>query len=754
MYDPYYPASENSPYLENEESKQNLYFENHYEEDESIESTMYYQQNYTLVDTTKTSFDSTKVDIILESIKSLLNPENGNGVTIQEMSMTAVSGLSVPNYLKFFVSKVKTSDTAYQFRYHILFYAKGSSDIKIASSHSDSTATHIKTSDVSFPSGEITAINIKITKREGNSSITFTSKFEDESKSISISFPTCFENSAGYDRDYDVIDIARNKDSFASYKTKMLSYIQSISFNVTPTISNSTVEILSEDDEESNLKNHNLPFIYAYVSRYKVISGSNTYYRNYHYYYFYFSSYDGNLKIIYNKAEAGFLTSNLTSSQYPIVEICSNNAQTHTFGTANIAKRSRIIPYSFNNYNNSIIVTIINYLNNSNVKTNVDFTYYVNTSPYLNLIDKTKTEKDFNYNDCVNYLKENVNHYTSLGSDETLEFKKFTDSKFPYLYFVLSRRKTSSTKYYYFVINTFFYSTGDNNNNVSYFRRAEKYYRNVLSQATNQSDWFNISIHAENASLYPSYIGNKHNETSSTYIFIDFSFYNEKDVLTTSPNQQINIFTNAFSTNCGDTSFIDESNGSRILHNDVRNQLNSYNIMNKLDESKPIRANVYLKDGVYYFSGYFYKENNNNKVTFNNKFAFIASNYGYSYFSPNSTSESGYRKYIYESDLSGYKFKNVSYKSFSQKENPVFIFTFENNHGSIKEYALRMDGIGARAKYYSRSFFEKHKSDKINFTYNINLKPKNNDVKDNYKEILRCFNFNLDLKMVQKEIAI
>ena len=268
MYDPYYPASENSPYLENEESQQNLYFENHYEEDESIESTMYYQQNYTLVDTTKTSFDSTKVDIILESIKSLLNPENGNGVTIQEMSMTAVSGLSVPNYLKFFASKVKTSDTAYQFRYHILFYAKGSSDIKIASSHIDSTATHIKTSDVSFPSGEVTAINIKTTKREGNSSITFTSKFEDDSKSVIISFPTCFEANAGYDRDYDVIDITRNKDSFASYKTKMLSYIQNISFNVTPIIANSTVEILSEDDEESNLKNHNLPFIYAYVSRY------------------------------------------------------------------------------------------------------------------------------------------------------------------------------------------------------------------------------------------------------------------------------------------------------------------------------------------------------------------------------------------------------------------------------------------------------------------------------------------------------
>ena len=234
------------------------------------------------------------------------------------------------------------------------------------------------------------------------------------------------------------------------------------------------------------------------------------------------------------------------------------------------------------------------------------------------------------------------------------------------------------------------------------FELAKKYTKSTKTYAKRTG--LKILFSYSNFSKYTSEIFNILN-----------SFYNEKDVLTTSLNQQISIFTNAFSTNCGDTSFIDESNGSRILHNDVRNQLNSYNIMNKLDESKPIMANAYLKDGVYYFSGYFYKENNNNKVTFNNKFAFIASNYGYSYFSPNSTSESGYRKYIYESDLRGYKFKNVSYKSFSQKEYPVFIFTFENNHGSIKEYALRMDGIGARAKYYSRSFFEKHKSNKINF---------------------------------------
>lgn len=235
LYDPYNPVSENSPYLENEESQQNLYFENHYVKSDSIESTLYYQPIYPIIDTTKTTFDATLINQYLESIESLISPQNGNSVSFQEITMTAgSSSVTVPNYLKFYASKVKINDTTYQFRYHVFYYTTNSSKIYLASTSLGSSSTQTQTSDVAFPTVTLDSLVIKQNKRE-SSYIKFKTSFA--TTQFTIYFSCGYSNTAGVDSEYDCIDIFRTKNDFESYKTKMLTYIEGLSFNVTPTIS-------------------------------------------------------------------------------------------------------------------------------------------------------------------------------------------------------------------------------------------------------------------------------------------------------------------------------------------------------------------------------------------------------------------------------------------------------------------------------------------------------------------------------------
>ena len=101
---------------------------------------------------------------------------------------------------------------------------------------------------------------------------------------------------------------------------------------------------------------------------------------------------------------------------------------------------------------------------------------------------------------------------------------------------------------------------------------------------------------------------------------------------------------------------------------------------------------------------------------------------------------------------SSYSFNYAEVIYLGNKENYIVRYNFKNTRGLSKDFYLNLNNNGTRNKYYAKNFFDKCGSDLLTFTYHINLRPKNEYVKLNYKEILKCFDFSFDLYIEEMEV--
>lgn len=754
VYDPRFPSSEESPYVYNGNTGQKLYQENFYESDDYIEGNMFYSSCYDIIDKNNKTFDETEIQSHLNIISDLLDPQNGSEVSLQELIPTVESGADV-SFIKIYASRVKISDTSYQFRYHFFYHVTDSNKIIRADSNLTTSPTDTAATE-DFPAITLKNINANasdnldktfsnlntnkrtITQLKHSRSFNGTVK-QDVTFSLNSTY---YNNTAGNDPNYEVIDMFKTKSDFNNYKSEMLSYIQNLSFNSNVNENGAMVEIVSEDDEE-NLKHTNMPWFYVYSSRYKV----NSYYKKYHYYFFYFSKLDGKLHLIRDKTENGQLNGNYTSSEWPVFEIMSNNMQVHTLGEVNtsVNYRSSIIPSRYGRY---YFRYAINYITNSG-SYNKSLTYatcYLG-SDYNDIVDTTKTSNDFNGDALIKYLTDNNSYYKNLGTD-IVENISYTDERFPYLYFVLSRRKTTADKYYYYYVNLFYYTYGNNSANNMLIRFSQARFVTSTSTATSNQEWFKIDIHSTDTSTYPSKIMDKHDGGSSV-LYFDLSYYNSSNALTKSLNQNISFFSNLFGNYSRDKNF-DLINNNHC--NDIYNVTNVYSLYNNIDYNKKNIFNAYLgSDSIWHFNGIYYRENSS-RVKFDSAYSFNSSLYGFEEYSAASTSTSLPNKVITSSVMDrSYYLKETKLLKFSNKESPIIEYVFTNN-SEIKKYYLALPSIGTKTKFFVKNVFDKITNDDFDFTYNITLRPKNEDVKRNYKEILKCFDFDLSISMKQEQV--
>lgn len=757
FYDPKYPDSELSPYLYNIDTNQRLYQENFKIGENYIEGNLIYSHCYDIIDQTKTTFDNNEIQKHLNVLSSLLDPQNGNAVEFQEIVPTIESG-EIVNFIKVYASRVKISEGSYQFRYHFFYHVtdKGVTSMVRADSSINATATDTSTTSdyptMTFTNVSTTATGLNQTFSNLNSdkrtatSLKYSRVVNGTAKSaLTLTVNSNFYSStAGQYPDYEVIDMFKTKDDFASYKDTMLNYIQNISFNKTVTVSGAEVEIVNED-EEANLAHSIMPWFYVYASRYKV----GSYYRNYHYYFFYFSRKDGNLHLVRDMTTNGYLAGNYSSTEWPIFEIISNNTQAHTLGNVAITTGNRSA-LSTSRYGRVYFRYALNYIKNDGAySTSITYcTPYFGTVNY-DYIDKTKTKDDFDYEALVQYLFDNNSYYKNLGTD-TIENKSFIDNNYPYLYFILSRRKTADNKYYYYYVNMFYYSHGENSSNNNMIRTSQGRYITSSSSATTSSDWFSIALHSPDQASYPSVITENHT-TGNSIIYFDLSYYNTANNVATSKNQSLSFFGNTFGNYRRDQGY-DVNNVNDYPYDDVYNVNNQYSLYYQVDEEKNNIFNAYLgSDNYWYFTGIYFRKNYT-KVRFDNKYVFNSSLYGYKEYSTASATQSGVNTYISGDMMDGsYRLEKTNLINISHKEATIAEYVFTNG-SDYKKYYLTLPSIGTRTKFTTKNVFDKINSDSVDFTYHLTLRPKNDEVRRNYKAILKCFDFNLNISMKQDKV--
>lgn len=676
---------------------------------------------------------------------------NGNAVEFQELSVSVSPSITLStSWFKIYGSKVKISDTLYQFRYHLFFKTMSNKLERIDSSFSYG-ATDTQTSDVSFPTITMNTAQTSVnTTKKNTFSLNYTTSFNTTGKNFSFNLNN-YNNSAGQSCDSEIIDFNKTLSDFTPYKSNMLSYIKNLPFNVTPNINNAEVEYVSQDDVDF-VKVGNFNNFYIFASRYKVLSGTTYYYRRYHFYIFYFSKKDGNIHLLYNTGVNGVLDSNLTSSEWPIVEIASNNLTApHTLGSVTSSNR-RSKFYTNNRWtNDQLLKLLFNYKNNSNVYNGVSSIDFRFGDYFYNHVDKNVKQSDFKFDALTSYLLKNESNHKNPGTD-IIEFQVHNDPNYPYLYFLKSRRKTIDNKYYYNSLLIFYKYDGFSSSSSSAFTYAYSLRDRIgLSQATNNSEWFTIDIHSEDSSTYPSYIADV-NEEHLSNIYFDYSYYNEKDTLVNFLNRNTILIDNSYTANRVDSDFNLNVSGKDYPNNNRNNYGNAYTLFYLINYDAS-NFYAYLKDGYWYFNGLYRRENLSSKSSFNNKFAFSPSLYGYEYYSANRTTEDTKNKFITVNEIdSSYKFDYAEVLYLSNKENYVVKYHFKNNLNNYKDYYLSLYGNGGKTKYYVKNFFNVCNSETMTFTYHINLRPKNDYVKQNYKQILKCFDFKFNLYMEEMEV--
>ena len=749
-YNPNRPYGEESPYIYNNETNQKIYFENHFENSTSLESKDFYSKSYLIPDTSNSSFDINEINLSLNSIKKLIDPMNGNGVEFQELSVTKETDATFNiNWFKIYGSKIKVNDTSYQFRYH-LFFKSTSGKLSRCDSSINSSTTDTATSDIGFPTITIKKNSVLYATKENNSYIRYSTSLSASNKIIYLN-ENNYNNTAGQSCDGEIIDYTKGRDDFVPYKSNMLSYIKSLSFNVSPTLSNCEVEYVSQDDTPF-VTVGNFDNFYIYASRYKYLSGNNYYYRRYHFYIFYFSKKDGNIYLLYNTSPNGIIDGNFTSSEWPLFEICSNNMlSNHTLGGSVISNRRSNLYYNNRWVPNQYVTAIYNFKKNDGNYNGINSINFYFGNGFYNHINKNLKQSDFDFNALTKYLLKFDSNHNNPGTN-SIEFKVLEQNEFPYLYFILSRRKTTDNKYYYNVINCFFKYEGITDRSNTQFAYSNFLtFRNNISNATNISNWYNVNLHSTDVATYPSLIADV-NDSSITYLYFDISYYNEKDTLINEKNKYKLIFNDYYSDNKKDSNYFYNVSGNKYINYDSYNPGNIYSLYTFIDNSKK-DFYAYLKEGYWYFTGNYRRVNISSKTYFNNKYCFAPSLYGFEYYSNSKATEDTQYKYITTDIMdSSYSFNYAEVIYLGNKENYIVRYNFKNTRGLSKDFYLNLNNNGTRNKYYAKNFFDKCGSDLLTFTYHINLRPKNEYVKLNYKEILKCFDFSFDLYIEEMEV--
>lgn len=771
LYDSKNPASENSPHLLNEVTDEKLYLENHKITLDSgttgnINSTMYYSNVYDLVDTSKTTFDKTEIDRQMKIICNLINPQNGTEVIYGECAINY-------NYLKVYYTRTTTNSNTYEFRYHFFYHVKGSDDICRYDTSYSGNGIDTSTDASIVPTITINSITTSQANKDTNFNINYTATNLSSGTKRSINLlESRFSTSAGNDSNYDILDLNKTNEDFQILRTGFENFCKTYANSIKPTVSNATVEIeyIDQDSEGSNINNFNNPWVYVTATRYKItsIQDNVTYYNGLRYYFFYYRMQDNKVNVlsinnttglgdisgsVYNSSSKGYDANySITNPDWPLMITRTNNGESYNFDgqTSNSnSNYSALVPYS--RYSRSYLRYLVTYKKNdsSNYSTISSNLVYFDGGDYFNNINKSKTKDDFNKEALINYLVENNGYYNSLPSGTETIFEEYTSEEFPYLYFLLSKRKTSDNKYYYYAVNVFCYFTLDNTSNNSQIKLSQFNYQTNVNNASSD-ETFNFTLHGEN-DANPTYISDSYHDEAS-YIYFDVEYMNVSNLVTVN-NGKHNIGNNAGASYSSykllGYNFNEEEKVEEI-YNNYYNFLNSYNIYYEIDNSRMQNFNAYIKDNTWYFSGYYTRKNVNSFTTFNNHYTFSNSLYQRRY-SSGGTNNSGKNIQVTTSELNeDYYLDNVEQLYLSQKEFILLDYNFKNGvTGDLKTYTTQVFGLGVRAKAKAYQVLDRNNSDKFNFEYTITLIPKNDEVKSNMQNILKCFDFNLNVDIKQ-----
>ena len=751
VYNSAYPASKESPYMVNQESGEDIYFENHRlfyngdsNENLSIESSNYYMPTYDLVKTEKNdgniAFDQAEIDRQMEIVKKLINPMNDHAVEIQKLTLQpGKDGNNYEGYSKSFVvyaSRTTKDGTNYEYRYHWFYQIKNSSELRRMDSSTGKSGTQ-NTTSLEWPTIYVNKVdnsNQASNGRYNAFSIVYYTTFSAQNSTLTINLDQKrSNNTAGNDMYYDVVDLNKTLDSFSIYKEQMLSYIQNLFFVKNPTISNSVSEIITQEDETSNINNQ-FPWFYLIGQRYKVTSGADIYYRNYHYFIFYFNKLTDSLCLSY--IDSGYLGSNYKSEERPTVFSLSNNVETFSTTGGNITSSSSISVS--NRYARSYLTLGISYFNNSAYSVTTSAIYF--DGDYFNNVNKNKKQSDFNTDILKNYLLTTDSDHNNLSSGTSVEFKEIESTNFPYLKFILSRRKTSGNKYYYYKVNVFYYYTDDNSSNNSQIRLAKG--TTVLSNVNDASanaEWFSIETNEESVETNPSYISDSYHKDGS-YVKYKISYYDKNNQLKSS-----SFTLNLISNTCGhkDENFNNLEERNKSLYNFT----NSYGLFYEYDHDRISNFNSFLQQDIYNFSGFYFRKNIASVTKFSGKYSFSNSLYNCLY---STASESANNKSTFFANHfidSNYDLISSEVINITQKEYSRVKYLFSDGKDE-KELYLQLVSQGNKPKFSAKRLFDRINSENITFDYSLLLKPKCSEINEKAREILKCFTFDLTIKMI------
>ena len=777
IYDSKDPTGENSPFLYNYETSKNINFENYKiafnDEGGSLTSTIHYAYNYDYVDTNNSSFDQNEINRQMEIVSNLINPQNGNEV---EWGECQTSGF--PSGIKVYYTKVLLSNN-YEYRFHVFYHCVGSNTICRADSSYNSSVTESSTQNVTPSLTFVSLTDQSSVQKNGAASLVVrATNLSNSTKTISLS-QNRFNNVAGQDGEFDVVDLNKTLSDFEPYYNLCDSYALTHSEEIKPIKNGQTVEVeaISQIDESSNISNSNNPWFYVVGTRNKITNSSNiTYYNGYRYYFFYFRMQDDKLCVasvnnttgvssptgVSNSASNNYNSSNsITNSEWPLVIVRTNNGESYNFEgqSANSnANSSSLTPYS--RYSRSYVRYFVTFKKNeSSNYSNISDNYVYFNGDYYNNIDKTKKREDFDKDSLINYLKVNNSYYNNLPSGDETIFEEYYNEDLPYLYFIISKRKKSNNKYYYFAINMFCYFTGDNSTNNNQIKLTQVNYSGNSTSNETDSDLFTINVHSESDTSYPSYISESYHDEAS-YIYYDVSYTNNNGSVVNAKNARLNFASNAGSSlgykhsdfNC--TAL--EQNNEKF--NSIYSFNNYYSLYNEIDKDKDYSFNAYLKThssgrNVWNFSGYYNRVGYATFVDFSNIYTFSSSLYQTNY-SAQGTTENNTNKFITEDEMdSNYYVESAEPYYVSRKDPSMVEYTFKNSMtNDIKKYFLYVPSIGNTTKDRVHLILDKIKTKNINFDYNMTLIPKNDEIKNNMQKIVNCFDFDLNISIKNYEV--
>ena len=748
LYDAKNPFSESGPYIRVLNNNETLYFENHSynEELKKLDSSLYYSNSYDLIDTNNTVFDTNEINRQMEIIACLLDPSNGNEVKYGEVTRNDSF-----NYIKIYYTEVPRVDnnsniTSYEYRFHIFYHYFDSSEIYRYDVNYNNSTSNLYTSTTSLvPS--VTVNNFSKTDslnstKDSTTTITYTSNFNSNNTTIALN-SSRNNNNGGYDAQLTNIDLNKTKDDFASYDERIRNYISSISTNI---VSGTTLEIISETDEGSNISNP-LSFVKAYESRLKTINSSRI--DRYGVYILFFDKVSGELILLTN-TNRYYSGTSYTDTNWPKLNIFSNNTYGFKDDKGNArtggSYSSSIVPDS--KYSRQYIRFYMTHSQNSAIQNQV---YYIFNQYYEN-IDTNATFDYFTKKNLIDYMLLVNNNVKNPPSGGKAEYKDLNiDIAYPYLYGFMTRYRTSDNKYYNYRANIFYYYTGDNASSNNQIRLLQLNYSVV--DASNESitidEWPTFTINE-------LYISNRYHDEAS-YINYTFDFENE------SINKNSETRTSNFGSVTGnlDLNFIeDEIVRNETKYRNINSLVNSYSIQTPIDFNRNYGLNYSINDnGNYNFVSYYSLINNSGTSKYSNTYTFGPNLYGFYYGIGTgvNTDSAIYNVTNLENNPNTYNYLsndfylNDSYIDIlSQKDNKMFTYVFKNDStNETRKFVIGINNTKTKTQLFRT--FDSINSNFIDIEYNIKLK-----VKENYKglasELIKSFDFNLDLGMKEFEV--